>query len=668
MADPVKLKITKQGFQSALNAQLRGIKISLDKVKYSSTNFVSVPNDDRTTIGNIILESSIAAGGISTSQNTLRLMTLVDASSDTDVASLGIYTDDGVLFAVASAESGTLLKIPSSLSFVMSFGMTVNSFVLEGINIVIDQNTALAMALILEHENHPDPHPQYALKTQLSALERNLLEQIDDLMGMTELFFPPLMQAQYSPSGSYSFVRKETASYSFANTKVAFLLTPEGAHEAWGISRSANQIDASIFDRSGTSRVGYGGRVNYLAIDTDRELIKRGYKRLTDQLDNEIKTGVIKAGDALSIVKGGNEALSYTSADVVLLMTPEGAHEGWSINRAVDKFTIDIYNRSGTGRVGYGGGNVNYMLLKKKSAPTNLSKYPNCFLAGLGSGNTVTVAAPANVNFTNPSYMIHITPEGGHEAWTIARYTDRFVINTYHRSGTSRVGYGGNVNWAVFLTEEAMRRIFFTAAESFYTVPAGKKVRFDVFGAGGAGGGSIWDVWDNRANGADGVLSSVGPYSFYAPAFVAGGGKGGVRGVFDSGSALINGANGAGGVNIVPDMFAGAELIANINGNIGIVGSRYEPQVGGLATSVEVYPDRSNQGGNGALGVGSDRRGYGGAGGSGGYIAFEYENTTSEGVVFLITAGAGGAGYKGTSGGNASEDGGAGFVAVTELN
>lgn len=47
-------------------------------------------------------------------------------------------------------------------------------------------------------------------------------------------------------------------------------------------------------------------------------------------------------------------------------------------------------------------------------------------------------------------FTLLITPEAPHEAWSIVRATESFNINIFNRSGTSRVGYYGNVSWVVY--------------------------------------------------------------------------------------------------------------------------------------------------------------------------------------------------------------------------
>lgn len=181
MSDPVKLNITKIGLESALNADINGVEVKLAKIKFSTNRFASVSNDPRTTLTNIVHESAISAGGTSIEQNTLRLVSIVDSPSEYDIGSLGVYTEDGVLFAIASVETGSLMKILPRISFTMSFGMTLTPTLLERIVIAIDPETAYAVAMMFQHENHTNPHPQYLQKiASLEEAINNIVTNIDN--------------------------------------------------------------------------------------------------------------------------------------------------------------------------------------------------------------------------------------------------------------------------------------------------------------------------------------------------------------------------------------------------------------------------------------------------------------------------------------------------------
>ena len=78
MSEPIKLHITKAGLYAFFDARANGIKLEIDKMKYSSDNFVSVPQDTRTELNNIVSESNIVASGTSVETNTIRFVAVIN--------------------------------------------------------------------------------------------------------------------------------------------------------------------------------------------------------------------------------------------------------------------------------------------------------------------------------------------------------------------------------------------------------------------------------------------------------------------------------------------------------------------------------------------------------------------------------------------------------------
>lgn len=271
MSDPVKLNITKIGLESALNADINGVEVKLAKIKFSTNRFASVPNDPRTTLTNVVHESAISAGGTSIEQNTLRLFTVVNSASAYDIGSIGLYTEDDVLFAIASVETGVLLKIMPRISFIMSFGMTLVGLLLDNINVIIDQETALAAALIFQHEDHPDPHPQYTGKFNDLASDIDDLEtEIEELKQTISTTYPKNIIAGVG-TGAQVTINTAAKVPDMRDNRYSILLTPEGAHEAWSITRNLQGFTYNVWHRSGTNRIGYSGQVSWAVVQNSAD-------------------------------------------------------------------------------------------------------------------------------------------------------------------------------------------------------------------------------------------------------------------------------------------------------------------------------------------------------------------------------------------------------------
>jgi hypothetical protein len=179
MSEVVKLKITKAGLYSMFNARASGIKLELKTMKYSSDNFESKVMDERTSLNNIVSESSIVASGTSASTNTIRFITVINSNSELHIGAVGVYTAEGVLFAIASVPNGSLFKVYSGISFTATFGLAISPQVLNGVTIVVDQNTPIIYSMINDHEVHENPHPQYAKGSELEQALDDIKKQID---------------------------------------------------------------------------------------------------------------------------------------------------------------------------------------------------------------------------------------------------------------------------------------------------------------------------------------------------------------------------------------------------------------------------------------------------------------------------------------------------------
>lgn len=187
-------------------------------------------------------------------------------------------------------------------------------------------------------------------------------------------------------------------------------------------------------------------------------------------------------------------------------------------------------------------------------------------------------------------------------------------------------------------------------------VQPNQAITLDMYGAGGGGGGSVYSP-SASPDGSDGGNVVL---TYLANTLTAGGGKKGTGGVWGNGSSFTSGAAGAGGSNTVT-ADSSFEVQHNQKGNDAVIVDRYSTQKGGAAIASSI--GAINGGGDGATGIGDERWSYGGGGGSGGRLKVKFTNTTAEVIIFNLTVGARGQGWK--NGGNSGQDGGIGFAIVS---
>lgn len=301
------------------------------------------------------------------------------------------------------------------------------------------------------------------------------------------------------------------------------------------------------------------------------------------------------------------------------------------------------------------------------------SLYPKVILSGvIKQGDAPVIYRPenSNINFLDARYAIHITPEGGHEAWSIVRQDTRVDLNVFNRSGTNRIGYNGIINWSIVQVEGLTSTTgngtyVYTGTPVVFPILSGESKAFTIIGAGGGGGSSRYiDLNENPTppelkgqNGQDSYISIDGT----TIKFTAGGGKGGVGGVVGDGGQKIDGLAGEGGKYLLEGEFTSA------NRHEGEMGSATAEDHTGASSDME----SRGAGGDGADGSLDPAIGFGGGAGEGAKITMVYTNNTTETQYIRLYVGKGGTGERSLITADstpdqyvAGEDGSHGFIRV----
>ena len=154
-------KITNAGKEAALQAggEMPKVKIELSELAVGSGKYT--PNGQEVALKGEVQRSSIVSGDIETASNTLRFSSSMTADTVIPVYELGLFTTEGVLFAIAASSTTPLFTIYPNITFVGAFGLSLNEAAAANITVVTDPNGALAITLMQQHLAAPDPHPQY---------------------------------------------------------------------------------------------------------------------------------------------------------------------------------------------------------------------------------------------------------------------------------------------------------------------------------------------------------------------------------------------------------------------------------------------------------------------------------------------------------------------------
>lgn len=174
---PVVFTVTDAGRLAALDAYNNGLTIKLETLR-GSTGKVTVTGSETALTGTLRGSWALGGGSVNAVSSTLRFFALVQsATSITDIFSLGLFTDDDVLFAIASTTGyDPLIVCHANIDFLPSFGIRLPDVEASSITIETDPNAPLAQVLMTQHQAAENPHPQYLRLDNLASLNALYIE------------------------------------------------------------------------------------------------------------------------------------------------------------------------------------------------------------------------------------------------------------------------------------------------------------------------------------------------------------------------------------------------------------------------------------------------------------------------------------------------------------
>lgn len=634
MSTPVQLKITKAGIESVFDAEQRGLRVQLNRIVYSSANFESVNMDTRTQLGNIILESTIAVGGVSEDRQTLRFFSVINSPSELEIKSLGVYTDTNVLFAIASVPAGNLFKVYSGISFIASFGLAVSASTSGAINITTDQNAAMSLVLMNDHESALNPHPQYMaavqrveqiveeLQNDVGIISGRKVEDIGvgDLYLTTRHFEDGAAVAAHKGYGRWGrfgdghvLATQATASNNTAPSFFKNLRATGGAYThklTINEMPGHNHIRDAAYKHLSAHSVDIPGKSSVQAVDRNGIWGEPAVNNV-DFAKSEILT------------QGGDQPHNNVQPSIVIAAWERLPDDVPNYNLSVSKpvvldtepvtFTLETENVPIGTRI-----------------PYSITDADGIVLTRSGSHFFVNNDGLAQVVFN---------------VLNVSSLTNKVITLTLL----------DGINISKSFIVPALTYLF--EGQHTVTLEPGEVAIFDMYGAGGGGGGSAYTSAYNQPDGTDGGTVTL---TYQAKTFVAGGGGKGTGGRWGNGSHYFNGEAGLGGKNLLvtDDKF---QVLYNKNGEDAIIGSRWNTQLGANGYVAKL---RTSHGGNGATGVGDERWSYGGGGGGGGNLKLRCVNNETSPITVQINVGANGKGWSGVT--NKGEDGGIAAVILTK--
>lgn len=158
---PITLKITNAGKLAALNPDGDSTKILIDIDRLSIGYGKYAVTGKETKLKSVIKSIDTVSGDTDASTNTLQFSATIYADDVTPVYEMGIFTDKGVLFALAASTGVPLFTIYPNVAFVIAFGISLNETSDNDVIVTLGENGALSTAIMQNHIAAPNPHPQY---------------------------------------------------------------------------------------------------------------------------------------------------------------------------------------------------------------------------------------------------------------------------------------------------------------------------------------------------------------------------------------------------------------------------------------------------------------------------------------------------------------------------
>lgn len=293
----IKFYLTDIGRNAVLEASnVPGFKVELFEIGVGTGKYNGAASQSKKSLVNEIARYPINGGSVDEQSHTLRFIANIESTVTADIFEIGLYTKTGVLFAIAATSSNNkLLHLSLDIVSILTFGLVLTDIELSKVIVNIDANSPIAIALMTQHLAHSNPHPQYAflkdfenlrddllvwadqvdeqlenLQQQVNDSNESLQQQISNLAsGLASLYPKVIMAGVIKPGQPWEIKKPIGSNISFLDTRYAIQITPEGGHEAWSISRQDALIGISVFNRSGTNRIGYSGNINWSIVQTE---------------------------------------------------------------------------------------------------------------------------------------------------------------------------------------------------------------------------------------------------------------------------------------------------------------------------------------------------------------------------------------------------------------
>lgn len=612
----IALTITNTGLSAVLDAQNKGLTLRLNKIKFGSGKYEAQAS--MTKLRSPFAEATIASGGVEPDTSILRLISNFKDTKSRDIYEMGLYDEQGNLFALASSQTEPFFKSSPNFSVIVVLGIRLLGVPAERVELVLDPETSKAIALIGMHISENNPHPQYALLSNMNTLLQRVEKRIGEVFLTNMPFENGEQVARFLGYGRWKRYGDGEAIITFRHGETVknyeWLSKMGASGGAYQHKLTVNEMPEHKHDvllgdaiTSGESKViSAGGGIGLRDFYDEHSLKSAGNSQSHNNVQPSIVTGAwVRIPDESSLL-----SLSANRQQVSVGQTVE-----FILRTSLAEFTM-----------------IDYEIQGVTSNQISLASLAGAMMVGAdGSARLRLTASDDYLAQGNKNLKVQLTDSRLSATVTLIDSGETQAPTKIYKAGTHEI-----------------------------VIQPNQSVTFDMFAGGGGGGGSRWSTQHGDFGGKDGgnVVLTIAESSI-----TVGGGRGGTEGAWANGSAFHNGQAGAGGSNNIDNQNS-LEIMINQRGVDGVPNqNRNNVQRG--ADVVAGAMSGSNFGGDGALGVGDGNRSYGGAGGSGGHVKAKFVNTTDNAITATLVIGATGVGGKSGRDNIYGKDGGFAYAVVS---
>lgn len=157
----IQFKLTEKGKSLMLGASDGTIEFSLARAYFSGNNLNIDTMHQVESLENVLMVQDIAPGTAVKNNNALYMPIKVVSGEKMDIRSIGLYTENGDLIAVASVASGVIFSLYPSIPLIIIFVMVIVDESITEYQTRINPNASILQAFLDQHCAANHPHLRY---------------------------------------------------------------------------------------------------------------------------------------------------------------------------------------------------------------------------------------------------------------------------------------------------------------------------------------------------------------------------------------------------------------------------------------------------------------------------------------------------------------------------